>query len=217
MQMLRLLEITMNIELIYFPYPFWRAEASRIALHLGEIPFHDHRISGVEFRELREQGKLPMKQVPILIVDGKVLTQAATIARFCGKVSGLYPEDPWQAAKIDELLDIACELSYKFSLVVPPKDAEERLQIRAKIAAVDIPKALSFFEQQLISNGTGYYVGTELTIGDLTVWRFTSWLTSGLLDGIPTTVADSYPQLLAHHDRIAEQPNIVQWMLQYQK
>ena len=207
----------MNLELIYFPFPFWRAEISRLALHLAGVPFIDRRISGTEFRELREQGKLPMQQVPILIVDGKTLTQAATIARFCGSLAGLYPKDPWQAAKIDELLDVTCELSYKFSPVVVNKDPDQRLQIRAKIAAGDIPKTLSFVEQQIINNDTGYFVGSVLTIGDLTAWRLTDWVTSGLLDGIPTTVADPYQQLIAHHDRIAAEPKILKWMAQYKK
>ena len=202
---------TIELELIYFSFPFWRAEVSRIALYLGDIPFHDHRISGKEFQELRAQETFPMKQVPILIVNGETLTQAATIARFCGRLAGLYPKDLWQAAKVDELLDITCELTYKFAPAVPEKDPEKRLQIRAKIASVDIPKALSFIEKQLEHNGTGYCVGSRLTLGDLTVWKLTSWLISGLLDGIPTTVADPYPLLLSHHDRIASDSKIVSW------
>lgn len=206
-----------DLELIYFPFPFWRAEISRIALYLGGIPFRDRRISGKEFRALRAEEKFPMQQVPILIADGKVLTQSASIARFCAHLAGIYPTDLWEAAKVDELLDIACELTYKFSPAVSVTDPEKRLQFRAKIAEVDIPKAFSFIEKQLESNGTGYCVGPGVTIGDLAVWKLSDWLTSGLLDGIPTTVADLYPLLLAHHDRIAAEPKIVEWISQQKK
>ena len=206
-----------DLELIYFPFPFWRAEISRIALHLGGISFRDRRVSGEEFQTLRAQGTLPMQQVPILIADGKVLTQSASISRFCAHLAGIYPKDLWEAAKVDELLDIACELTYKFAPAVPVKDPEKRLQFRAKIAEVDIPKAFSFIEKQLESSGTGYYVCDSLTLADLAVWRLTNWLTSGLLDGIPTTVADPYPLLKAHHDRIASDPRILEWTDKHKK
>ena len=158
-----------------------------------------------------------MNQVPILIADGKVLTQAATIARFCASLAGMYPKDPWQAAKIDELLDITCELTYKFSPALPVKDPEKRLELRAKIASVDIPKTLSFIEKQLEENGTGYCVGAKLTLGDLAVWKLTSWLTAGILDGIPTTVAQPFPLLQAHHDHVAAEPRIAQWISEHKK
>ena len=39
----------MNLSLIYFNFPFWRAEVIRIALHIGNIEFNDLRISREEF------------------------------------------------------------------------------------------------------------------------------------------------------------------------
>ena len=39
----------MNITLYYFKIPFWRAEVSRLALFIGDIPFTDYRIDKQEY------------------------------------------------------------------------------------------------------------------------------------------------------------------------
>ena len=38
----------MDIRVIYFDTPFWRAEVSRLALFIGDIPFEDMRIDEAE-------------------------------------------------------------------------------------------------------------------------------------------------------------------------
>ena len=39
----------MKISLIYFDFPFWRAEIARLSLYLGNIEFEDLRITSEEF------------------------------------------------------------------------------------------------------------------------------------------------------------------------
>ena len=39
----------MEIKLYYFDIPFWRAEVTRLALFLGDIPFTDCRIKKEEY------------------------------------------------------------------------------------------------------------------------------------------------------------------------
>ena len=79
--------------------PFWRAEVSRIALFIGDVEFEDLRIDRAEFLRAKESGKLddgtvmPSHQMPVLVVDGTLIAQTGGIARFCGKLSGLYPPD----------------------------------------------------------------------------------------------------------------------------
>lgn len=47
----------MRITLIYFDFPFWRAEISRIALFIGEIDFQDLRINYEEFGRVKRDRK----------------------------------------------------------------------------------------------------------------------------------------------------------------
>ena len=50
--------VIMNITLIYFNFPFWRAEISRIALFLSSTEFEDKRITSEEFQRVKENGVL---------------------------------------------------------------------------------------------------------------------------------------------------------------
>ena len=53
----------MEITLYYFKIPFWRAEVTRLALFMGDIPFKDYRVEGKEIDNLKETGLLPNKQI----------------------------------------------------------------------------------------------------------------------------------------------------------
>ena len=48
----------MNISIIYFNFPFWRAEVSRIALDIGKIKYNYIRIDRDEFTRARSTGQL---------------------------------------------------------------------------------------------------------------------------------------------------------------
>ena len=53
-----------------------------------------------ELSSLIEAGKAPLGQVPTLEVDGKIFCQSGAIARYCGKLAGLYPrQEDFTAAK----------------------------------------------------------------------------------------------------------------------
>jgi glutathione S-transferase len=67
------------MKLSYFPIE-GRGEAIRLALHIGEIPFEDHRIPFPEWPGVK--GTTPWGSIPILEVDGKTIAQSNTILRF---------------------------------------------------------------------------------------------------------------------------------------
>merc|ERR1711971_118570 len=65
----------------YFGMPFWRAEVSRLALHLGKVDFEDRIIT--DRKAWVETGVSPFGQAPLLEVDGKPIAQTGAIARYC--------------------------------------------------------------------------------------------------------------------------------------
>ena len=40
----------MNLKIVYFDFPFWRAEVARISLFKGNIRFDDIRVNGDDFK-----------------------------------------------------------------------------------------------------------------------------------------------------------------------
>ena len=112
----------MSLKIIYVNTPFWRAEVSRISLFYGSIDYEDIRISREDFLSAKMNGftksghYLPLRQIPVLIINNYSLTQTGAMSRYCGKLSGLYPKnDEFLAAKIDQIIDICTDMTVLFS------------------------------------------------------------------------------------------------------
>jgi len=203
----------MELTLTYFDFPFWRAEVSRLALYIGGVDFTDHRPGREEFKTLKESGALPFGQLPTLEIDGVRYAQSIAIARFCGQLAGLYPKDNLiEALRVDELLDAINELNYALYPSMREEDPEKKLALRAHFSAEVLPKWLKAVEARLVSNeGSDYLVGAHMTIADLALYRVIGWLTSGILDGVPTTALESCEALQRHSELIMSHPKVIEW------
>ena len=193
----------MEITLYYFKIPFWRAEVTRLALFIGDVPFKDYRVEGKEIDNLKETGLLPnnqiapFKQLPVLDVDGKIIAQTGAIARFCGKLSDLYPKNnDLEAAQIDQIIEAAQDINYLVTLSGRNKEKDQLALARKILATKHLPKWFQFLENILNKNNESYFfVGNKISIADLAIWRLLGWLSSGLLDGVPTNISVSYTHL----------------------
>ena len=210
----------MKITLYYFKIPFWRAEVTRLSLYIGDIPFEDYRIEGDDYDKFKKTGELPNKQIapfkqlPVLDVDGKIFAQTGAIARFCGKLSGLYPKnDDYKAAMIDQIIEGAQDINYLVTLSGRDKDPERKRIARDILAKNHLPRWFKFLEKLLKQNTKSvYFVDNDLTIADLAIWRLLGWLKSGMLDGVPTTILDNYEHLNKLREEIYKNPKVIKWM-----
>ena len=210
----------MKITLYYFKIPFWRAEVTRLSLYIGDIPFEDYRVEGDDYEKFKKTGELPnkkiapFKQLPVLDVDGKIFAQTGAIARFCGKISGMYPKnDDYKAALIDQIIEGAQDINYLVTLSGRDKDPERKKIARDILATKHLPKWFQFLENLLKKNTKSiYFVGNDLTIADLAIWRLLGWLKSGMLDGVPKTILDDYENLNKLREEIYQNPKVIKWM-----
>ena len=204
----------MKLKLIYPDVPFWRAEMSRMALFIGGIEFEDLRPSREEIAKMRTEGIFPFGQFPVLQVDGKNIAQTGAIARFCGKLSGLYPtENDFYAAKVDEVIDLATDITVKIRPALIEKEPEKKMEMRRELSETVLPHWLGFMESLLEDNGkTGYFVDDSLTVADLAAWRLCGWISGGIIDGIPETILDTFPLLNRHLNHISNLPKIAEWL-----
>ncbi len=211
----------MEIKLYYFKIPFWRAEVTRLALFIGDVPFKDYRVEGKEIDNLKETGLLPnnqiapFKQLPVLDVDGKIIAQTGAIARFCGKLSDLYPKNnDLEAAQIDQIIEAAQDINYLVTLSGRDKEKERLALARKILATKHLPKWFQFLENLLKKNNESYFfVGNKISIADLAIWRLLGWLSSGLLDGVPTNILEPYKKLNKLREEVYKHPKVNEWML----
>ena len=204
----------MKLRLIYPDLPFWRAETSRLALFIGGIEFEDVRPSREEIPKMRTDGTFPFGQFPVLQVDGKTIAQTGAIARFCGKLSGLYPsDDNYAAAKVDEVIDLCTDITIQMRPSIRETDPKLRTEMRKELSETILPRWLGFLEKLLEDNrDTGFFVGSSISVADLAVWRLCAWISGGIIDGISTNLLEGFPLLSVHQSEISNLPKVMEWV-----
>lgn len=199
----------LSLRLRYFPFT-GRAAPIRDALNIGQIEFVDDHIQWETFSKLRAAGEFPFGGLPILDVEtasGKVCSaQSNAILRFAGRLSKLYPvDDMLKALKVDEALDAGEDINLLMDPSIQEQDEQKKMAMRKILAEQTLPEWMNYLERLLINNGsTGFVVGDTLTVADLKLYWIIDWLTSGLLDGIPTDLIDSHDNIVAWRENITE-------------
>ena len=206
------------IKIYYSHLPFWRAEVLRVSLFIRDIPFEDVRISREEFIHLIKTGFLPngkrspFHQLPVIEVEDKIIGQTGAIARYCGKISNLYSDDMLKAAKIDQIIDAANDITNVVSPTIREKDQEKKMEDRKILVNKLLPRWFRYLENLLSEDDSTWFV-EKMTIADIAMWRLLGWLTSGIIDGIPTSVVDDFPKLKNIHHQVHTHPKVQEWML----
>ena len=151
-----------------------------------------------------------------LEVDGQCIAQTPAIARFCGKLAGLYPEEALAGARVDELLHSVEQLTSVLGPSMIEKDPTRKAELRDLAGTHHLPALLAMLERRVCGFGDGpWAVGQHMTVADIALWRALSWLTGGILDGIPTTLLDSAPRLRRLVDHVDALPKVREWMQQH--
>jgi len=191
-------------KLTYFDFDGGRAEPVRIAFHAAGIDFEDHRISFPEYTEMRNEFRF--RAVPVLEIDGAVVTQSNGMLRYIGRPAGLYPEDGLQALYCDEALG-AIEDSYHKMARTFFLEGDELKQARQNFVDSWLTPFLKGLDEMMSRGGGQYFADNRLTVADLKVFVFIHHLLSGDLDHVPTDLVEQLaPALVQHHSRIESDP-----------
>lgn len=124
--------------LTYFDFSGSRGEEVRLALAIAGVKFHDNRIRRDTFGEIKSD--LPYPTVPVLEIEGVgAFGQSNAILRLIGRKHGLHPEEPYEAARHDALMEAAEEFRQKISPTMTIEDEDEKLAQRRRLAEGYIP------------------------------------------------------------------------------
>lgn len=195
-----------SLKLTYFDFHGGRGETARLALSIGGIPFEDDRVPMADWPKRKAQ--TPFGAIPVLQVDGKDLAQSNAINRYVGRLTDLYPSDPWQAALCDEAMEAVEDMDAKLvaTLFLPE---EEKKKQRQALAEGPFSFYVQALERRLEAHGGRYFADDRLTVADLKVFIWVRTLRSGKLDHVPTDLPDRLaPKLVEHFERINTQPGV---------
>ena len=195
-----------RLKLTYFDFHGGRGEPARLALAIGGIPFEDERVPFADWA--RRKPDTPFGGLPVLEVDGEIVTQSNGINRYVGKLASLYPEDPWQAALCDEVMDAIEQITGKIVATFDLPEEQMKAQRKALVEG-PITFYLTRLQQRLDAHGGRYFAGDRLSVADLKAFVWVQHLKSGKLDHVPTNLPDRVaPKLVEHCERIRRHPGV---------
>ena len=87
----------------------------RVCLRASGVDFEDHRVKFEEWGEMKASGFAPLGQLPVLNIDGLEMCESIPMSIYAARLANLYPTDPLEAYKVDELvaiIDEMCECKY---------------------------------------------------------------------------------------------------------
>ena len=98
---------------------------------MGGIPFEDERVKGTDWE--RRKPDTPFGALPLLEKDGEILAQSNAINRYVGRLTNLYPSDPWQAAQCDEIMEAVEDITIKIAATMFLSDEQKKVQRKALV------------------------------------------------------------------------------------
>lgn len=128
------------MKVVYFKMA-GRAGAVRAALKLARIKYENDFVDRDSMQELKP--RLPFGQVPVFEVNGEIVAQSNAFLRYVGKFSGLYPDDPFDALKVDEIVDGVSDSMLLLRPSLLEKNVSRANETERPIEACDPCSALS--------------------------------------------------------------------------
>ena len=195
--------------LVYFDFAGSRGEECRIALHLAGVEFDDVRVAGADWPARKPQ--TPFGSMPVLELDGQpTLGESNAILVYIGRQHGLHPKDDLQAAYHEALMGYAEDLRHHVSPVLRITDDAQKRGAREELARNYLSVWGSNVERQL---GDHPFVGGDtIHVVDIKLYMVVRWLTSGVVDHLPTNVFDHCPKLKRLCQRVGEHAGVKAWL-----
>ncbi len=197
-----------DLKLTYFDFAGSRGEEVRLALTIAGVPFDDNRLSRAAFAAMKPD--LPFGSVPILEVAGQgVFAQSNAILRLIGRQHGLYPDDLFEAARHDALMDAAEDLRQRISPTFRIQDPAEKTAARQELAG-DYILHWGRCVERLIGEGP-FLAGAQPGVADIKLYMAERWISSGGLDDVPADLFDPFPRLKTLARSLRALPAVEAW------
>lgn len=192
----------------YFDFAGSRGEEVRLALAIAGVAFEDVRVKDGEFAALKPT--LPFGSLPIFEDPGHgIFAETNAILRLIGRQHGLHPDDPWDGARHDAVMDACEELRQRLSATSRIADPAEKKKAREALAAGFILHWAQGIERLI---GQGPFIGgAKPAVADIKIYMIARAIGAGTYDDIPATVLDPFGKLKAVAAGIANHPAVLAW------
>uniref|UniRef100_K3WK13 Glutathione S-transferase n=1 Tax=Globisporangium ultimum (strain ATCC 200006 / CBS 805.95 / DAOM BR144) TaxID=431595 RepID=K3WK13_GLOUD len=188
-----------------------RAEVARLLFAFGSVNFVDERVTGEEFAALKPT--LPLGQLPTLTVDGTVYSQSMAIMRYAAKMSGLFPEDPVQALRVDMISESLIELvNAMVNILFMEKDETVKAEKTKKLVEEAIPKTFGVLESFV--QGKFFLGDDKPSYADVQLFDLVE---NGLKARLPEASVAAFPKLEAVMENVKANAHIAAYLAKHKK
>jgi len=177
---------------------------TKMILSCGNIPYEEVKFEFSEFGKYK--GDMPMGQVPVMEYKTKKICQSRACAEFAADLAGLTPKDAWQRSKVTEMAGCFDDVHQKCfaSYMEEPNTKKES---RAKICKEVLPQYFAGMDKIIAGNNhSGFCVGDKLSAADIYVFCMVDMFKCGQFEHIPTTICDSYSNIIKVYDNVLKTP-----------
>jgi len=191
-------------KLYYFPLRC-RGEPTRLLLEYHGAKYEDIRVNPENWPALKP--KMPMGQMPVLEVDGKMLCQSTATARYLAREFGLAGKNNLDMATADMLVDGIFDMWGSLRAVYMPLmqgDSQAVKEQWDKYKVEHLALFLERYQKFYSANKSGWMVGDEITWADLVI---TDYL-SVLQDCFSADALQGYADLKKYVDKVQNVPQL---------
>jgi len=183
-----------------------RAEAARLVFAKAGVPYEDVRITFEQWGAMKDStlfGSLPM-----LEVDGVRLGQSYPVAAFLAKRFGLHGKTDIEEAQVDGVNHALIDLSDGVIKYMFEKDETNKPAQKKSLEEEKIPNVMKFLGRILEKNGTGFFVGKNMTLADINfAYAVETFQSLGLHFDF-----SKCPKLQGVLDKVNSDPKIAEWI-----
>lgn len=193
-------------KLVYFNLR-GRGEPVRWVMAAAELQYEDVRYNK-ETEWPFKKPETPYCRVPVLYVDGKPLSQSIAICRYLGRMHGLAVDDPWEAAKGDEVVDAVNDLVPPAAQIIYAKlqcDTERAKMLATEFNTSTLPPTIRELDRRL--EGREWFCGSKMTWVDVFAACYLSQVATQ-----HDASLDAVPRLKKLVDKVIRLPQIEKWM-----
>jgi glutathione S-transferase len=195
--------------LIYFDNPASRGEECRLALHVAGVDFEDVRIQRDAWPALKPS--TPFGSMPVLEMPGQpALGQSNAILALVGRLHGLHPSDPFEAARHEAMMAHVEDLRAMLAPSARMTDEAEKKKAREALVASTLPRWAEHAEKHVAPEGP-FFGGAKINVVDFKIYIAYRWLASGKLDHVPNDIFSSYLKLTRVHDAVRDDARVQAW------
>jgi glutathione S-transferase len=178
------------------------------------VAWTDNTVVGADYFALKASLKYkePLLNLPYIQCGDTYISESVPLLRYVASLGNLIPSNNFSAFKTDQVVALANDFFDVIGFTFGIKDREELLAARAGLCAGPDGKLFQWAAKADImvrSWGENFVCGSDLTVGDISLFVNMGIIVSGQLDGFPADfLTANFPAIAAYRARVARHPKV---------